>query len=101
MAGWVRLNEMLIPALTPGSAQGNTYTWTDTAALTGTTWYMLEDVDLNGSTTQHEPVSVTVVEPNAVSMTTFGAAGTAMPALVGLAALAALALAGVGARRRR
>ncbi len=27
---------------------------------------MLEDVDLDGTATRHEPVSVTVVEPNAV-----------------------------------
>ncbi len=98
---WVKLNETLIPAATPGSAQGNVYTWTDAAPAAGTNWYMLEDVDLNGIATRYEPVSVTVVEPNAVGLAAFGAAGTAQPALAGLRALAALALAGVAARRRR
>ncbi len=101
MTGWVRLNETLIPAATPGAAQGNVYTWTDAAATTGTTWYMLEDVDLNGAATRHEPVSVTVAEPNAVGMAGFGAAGTALPALGGLGALALAALAGAAARKRR
>ncbi len=101
MTGWVRVNETLIPALTPGSTQGNAYTWTDAAAPTGTTWYMLEDVDLNGAATRHEPVSVTVAEPNAVGMAGFGAAGTALPALGGLGALALAALAGAAARKRR
>ncbi len=36
---------------------------------------MLEDVDLNGTATQHEPVSVTVVEPNAVGMAGFERGG--------------------------
>ncbi len=105
MTGWTRVNEMLIPALTPGSAQGNAYAWTDAAAPAGTTWYMLEDVNLNGTATQHEPVSVTVAEPNAVSLTNFGAAGTAaaaaLPALGGLGALALAAIAGMAARKRR
>ncbi len=102
---WVMLNAVLIPALTPGSAQGNAYTWIDAAPAAGTTWYMLEDVSLDGVATQHEPVSVTVTEPNAVHMTAFSAAGGALPALGGLAALALAAalraVAGVAARKRR
>ncbi len=106
---WTQVNEMLIPAATPGSAQGNVYTWTDATATTpGTYWYMLEDVDLDGSTTQHEPVSVTVVEPNAVGMAGFSAAAGAAAGydsgwagLYGLVALAATALAGVAAQKRR
>ncbi len=101
MTDWVRLNETLIPAATPGSAQGNAYTWIDAAPAAGTTWYMLEDVSLDGVATQHEPVSVTVAAPNAVHMTAFGAAVTAGPALGGLAALALAALAGIGLRKRR
>ncbi len=99
---WTRVNEMLIPALTPGSAQGNAYTWTDATTLAaGTTWYMLEDVDLNGTATRHEPVSVTVTEPNAVGMAGFGGYNSGLAGLYGLLALAATALAGVATRRRR
>ena len=101
---WTQVNAELIPALTPGSAQGNTYTWTDAAPAAGTIWYMLEDVALDGTATQHAPVSVTAAapsaEPNAVSMTAFGAAGGAMPALGGLAGLALAVLAGVARKRR-
>ncbi len=99
MTGWVRLNEMLIPAATPGSAQGNVYTWTDTAALTGTIWYMLEDVDLNGTATRHEPVSVTVAGPNAVGMASFSAGYDG--GWAGLYGLFALAAAAAIATRRR
>ncbi len=98
---WTRVNEALIPALTPGSAQGNVYTWTDATVTAGTTWYMLEDVSLDGTATQHEPVSVTLAAPNAVHMTAFGAAVTAGPALGGLAVLALATLAGVAARKQR
>ncbi len=98
---WTRVNETLIPALAPGSAQGNAYTWTDTAARAGTTWYMLEDVDLNGTATQHEPVSVTVAAPNAVGMAGFAGYDGGLAGLYGLMALAATALAGVAARKRR
>ena len=72
-------------------------------AAAGTYWYMLEDVALDGVTTRHDPVSVTVTEPtapNAVGLSTFSVA-TAAPSLVGLAALALAALAGAGLRRRR
>ena len=58
---------------------------------------MLEDVNLDGTATRDEPVSVTVAAPNAVHMTTFSAAGAAaaaaMPALGGLAAAALSAVA--------
>ncbi len=110
---WTQLNAALIPAATPGSAQGNAYTWTDGTPAAGTTWYLLEDVSLDGIATQHEPVSVTVTEPNAVHMTAFGAAtgydnGSAgltesagLAELAGLIGLALAALAGVGLRKRR
>lgn len=70
---WVKLNEALIPAATPGAAQGNLYTWTDGATTPGTHWYMLEDVDLNGTPTQHDPVSIEVTAPTAVDVQSFGA----------------------------
>lgn len=100
---WVKANAALVPAAAPGSAQGHLYSWTDTAAVAGQTYfYMLEDVALDGSLTRHAPVSVSVVGPNAVSLADFGAtAATATPALVGLATVALAALAGVGLRRRR
>ena len=46
---------------------------------------MLEDVALDGTATRHEPVSVTVVEPNAVGLAAFGAAAGAAAAGAGRA----------------
>ncbi len=101
---WVKLNDALIAAAAPGASEGHSYAFADATAAQGATyWYTLEDVALNGTATRHEPVSVTVVEPNAVGLAAFGAAPVAasMPALAGLAALALAALARVGWRRRR
>lgn len=48
---------------------GFTYTWNDTDVVSGQTYYYwLEDVDLNGTTTLHGPVSVTVSAPTAVTI---------------------------------
>ncbi len=62
---------------------------------------MLEDVALNGTATRHEPVIVTVVEPNAVGLASFGAAGydSGWAGYYGFLALAAAlsAVAGAGA----
>ncbi len=102
---WTKLNEALIASAAPGSSEGHSYAWTDgTAAQGATYWYTLEDVALDGTATQHEPITVTVAQPNAVGLAAFGAAPIAAstPALAGLAAaLAAAVLTGMGLRRRR
>lgn len=100
---WTQVNAVLIPAKAPGSAEGQAYTWTDASAEAGLTYfYQLEDVALSDATTRHEPVSVTLMGPNAVGLAGFGAAATTSgPALAGLAGIALAALAGAGLRRRR
>ena len=100
---WVKLTETLIPTAAPGSAEGQAYSWTDTTAQAGMTYfYQLEDIALSGATTVHAPVSVTLMGPNAIGLAGFGAtAATSAPALAGLAGVALAALAGLGLRRRR
>ena len=100
---WAQLNDALIPAQAPGAAAGGTYAFADTAAPQGATvWYQLEDVALDGATTRHDPVSVTPAgEPNAVSLSAFGAtAPAAWPAVAGLVAALGLAAAGFARRRK-
>ena len=88
-----------VPAQAPGSTQGAAYRYQDLDVQPGQTWwYTLEDVDLDGATTRHEPVVVTVGQPNAVGLAGF-VATAAGPSLTGLAALALVALAGAGLRR--
>jgi hypothetical protein len=102
MGPWTQINPSLIPAQTPGAATGSNYTWTDADAPRGVTlWYVLEDVSLTGAATRHDPISVTPAgEPNAVSLSAFGAAATAAwPPLAGVAAMAGLAAAGFARRR--
>ncbi len=53
------VNERLIPA-TGDPLTGGEYTFLDTTAPPGTTYYVLEDVDANGTRTTHGPVSVFV-----------------------------------------
>ena len=102
-------NQTLIVAPAPGSSEGHSYTFTHRprprVRPTGTCW---RTWGLDGTATRHEPVSVTVTEPNVVGLAAFGAAPVAasMPALAGLAALAMAAaalstVAGAGWRRRR
>ena len=95
-----QLNAELIPAQAPGSGQGFSYDYLDANLEAGTYFYTLEDVDANGLPTRHEPVSVTIAEPTAVTLNEFDS----HPENVGLGLLAAGgALAGVAlaARRRR
>ena len=56
---YTKINEMLIPA--QGSAvQGASYTFTDSAVKNRTTYYyILEDVDMNGTATSHGSVKAT------------------------------------------
>jgi hypothetical protein len=101
-----QLNVALIPSQAPGSSGGFVYTWTDQADLApgATYYYWLEDVDLNGATTMHGPVSVDYVGPTAVTLGGLqaGSAGSAWPMLLAGALLALLApLAAAGLRRRQ
>jgi len=73
----VQLNGEMIPAQTPGGGQGALYEYMDYGVGVGTFYYWLEDVDMNGNRTLHEPVSVTVEQPTAVTLTAF--TGTAVP----------------------
>ena len=103
--GWERqLNDALIPSQAPGSSGGYSYTWQDRAGLvSGHTYYLwLEDVDLNGATTLHGPVSVEFSAPTAVTLGSVNAQGGAPalpPTVIVLVVLAALAV--VAGRRRR
>ncbi|MEZ4769615.1 MAG: choice-of-anchor Q domain-containing protein [Caldilineales bacterium] len=87
----------------PGSAQGFFYSHQDYSVTAGETyWYWLEDVDFNGATTMHEPVSVVFVGPTAVRLNGLEAAAD-RPALAWLWLLAGLVaiVAIVGASRLR
>ncbi len=58
-----------IPSQAPGSSQGSAYEWIDNDVVSGHTYYYwLEDIDLNGTTTLHGPVSATVNAPTAVTI---------------------------------
>ncbi|NMC01553.1 MAG: hypothetical protein GYA30_04165, partial [Chloroflexi bacterium] len=96
---WTQLNAALIPAQTPGATFGNVYTWSDSDAPSGTVYYRLEDLDVNGTSTFHGPISVTQESlPSAVQVAAFGAtpAVAATPLL-----LVGLLGAGVVVYRRR
>lgn len=92
-----KVNAVLIPSQAPGSAQGAVYTWQDTDVTAGATYYYtLEDLDINGASSLHGPVSVEFQAPTAVTLGDLAAnpaglpAGAA-PAAAGLAALLAAA----------
>jgi hypothetical protein len=94
-----------VPSQAPGSTQGASYRFDDTQVAVGETWYYwLEDVDLNGATALHGPVSATLQAPTAVTVDALQAQ-TAAPG-AGAAPLAALAAgllglaAAFGIRRR-
>lgn len=95
---WTKLNAELIPAQNPGAIFGASYEWLDTGVIPDTTYfYRLEDVDVNGASTFHGPVSATAVGVAAVGIVAFGARSP----LAGLAlALAAAAVLAVWRRRR-
>lgn len=90
----VRLNEELIPAQTPGGGQGALYEAWDQGMGTGAFFYWLEDVDMNGNHTLHEPVSVTMEQPTAVTVTTFS--GTPSSGNGWIASILALGLLSIG-----
>jgi hypothetical protein len=81
-----------VPSQGPGSTQGFLYSHQDDAVTAGqTTWYWLEDVDFNGATTLHGPVSVVFVAPTAVTLS--GLAASSPTPLAGPWWLAAMAAA--------
>jgi hypothetical protein len=93
------------PSAAPGSTQGAAYSYQDFAVTAGQVyWYKLEDIDLSGAATMHDPVSVVFQAPTAVELSGLAADGgpgsLALPSL-----LAALLAAGAAAllvdRRRR
>ncbi len=55
---WKMLNRQLIPSnVPPGSPVGSQYEWNDATARPNRRYfYMLEDVDVNGTSTKHGPV---------------------------------------------
>jgi hypothetical protein len=94
--------EGLIQSEAPGSIEGSSYEWIDQTVEHGHRYYYwLEDVGLNGVTTQHGPVTVEVNSPTSIS---FGALNTAESAPTGWMVAAGLlgltALAGGILRRR-
>ena len=91
-----------VPSQAPGSTQGAAYSFEDADVQPGQTyWYWLEDVDLNGATTLHGPVSATVQAPTAVTLAGFEAAAGSAASFAGLALAAGLAAAGGLLWRRR
>ena len=97
----------MIPSQSQGSPGGFIYTWEDRADLApGTSYfYWVEDVDVNGATTMHGPVSVDFSVPTAVEVAqlTAGsprAAGPTWPAALAVL-VAALGSATWVARRRK
>jgi hypothetical protein len=98
---WAKLNDAEIASPTAGSTTGNTYTFTDTTAEAGATyWYQLEDVTLSGATATHPPMMVVVNAPTAVRLAGLGAA-PALSTAVPLAAIGFALLTGFAAARRR
>lgn len=93
-----------VPSQGPGSTQGFLYSYQDYDVTAGQAyWYWLEDVDLNGATTLHGPVSVVFVAPTAVTLSGLAAfSPTPLAAPWWLAAVAAaLAAAAAVVWRRR
>ena len=68
----------MIPSQSQGSPGGFIYTWEDRADLApGTSYfYWVEDVDVNGATTMHGPVSVDFSVPTAVEVTDLAASSS-------------------------
>jgi hypothetical protein len=90
-----------VPSQAPGSSGGFAYTYIDQAVQPGVTyWYWLEDVDLDGRTTLHGPVSATPGTPLAVTLAGLAASSPA-PAGLPLVAVLLCLLAPLVWRRRQ
>jgi hypothetical protein len=93
-----------VPSAAPGATQGAAYSHQDFDVTGGQGyWYWLEAVDLNGSMTLFDPVSVVFQTPTAVALSHMDATSGAdsSPWTAALAALALLALTAITAIRRR
>lgn len=93
-----------VPSQGPGSAQGSAYSYPDYAVTAGEAyWYWLEDVDFNGVTTMHGPVSVVFVSSTAVTLSGLEAAADqpapVWPWLLAVMAVALAAALAIGRRR--
>ena len=77
-----KLSDTLIPTQNPGQVLGAAYTWLDESiAHGGTYYYLLEDIDINGVVISHGPVSASMQNPTAVSLTGFDAHGSTLSTL--------------------
>ena len=75
-----------VPSLSPGGTAGAAYSYQDFDVQPGQTyWYYLEDVDLSGRATVHEPVSVEFPWATAVALRTLGATRDRRDAVAGRA----------------
>jgi hypothetical protein len=56
---WTQLNEEIIPSkVAPGSLEGASYEWVQKeVSLEEDHFYLLEDIDLNGTATRHGPIN--------------------------------------------
>lgn len=94
-----------VPSQSPGATAGADYQVVDAAVQAGQTyWFWLEDVDVNGATTLHGPVSATVLAPTAVDLAgmTAQADGPVVPLPAwGIVFAGVAALAGAFSARRR
>ena len=91
-----------VPSQGPGSAQGFSYSYEDYSVAPGQTyWYWLEDVDFNGATTMHAPVSVVFGSPTAVLVSGLEASSSTAPSALPMLLAALLAVGSAFAWRRR
>ena len=59
-----QLNQGLIPAQAAGSPSGARYEWIDTDVVPGSVFfYLLEDLDINGQTTEYGPIQGCLLSP--------------------------------------
>ncbi len=93
-----------VPSQAPGSTQGASYSYADSAVSAGQTyWYWLESLDLSGAPTLHGSVSVVFNAPTAVTLGRLEAGtvdGSALP-LAGVATVLLVSLVAAYALRRR
>ncbi len=82
---YVRLNATLIPPQNPGSVMGGYYEWLDADAQPGVVYfYKLEDIDIQGVSAFHGPISAAVATaPTAVRLRDFNARAPLLPVFLG------------------
>ncbi|MBI5878709.1 MAG: hypothetical protein HZB53_13750 [Chloroflexi bacterium] len=92
---FTQVNPDLIPASNDAIAGGQ-YVYTDTASIAGVTYYyVLEDVEMNGRRTQHDPFMITA------GSSTTGGSGTQLIVAAAMAAGAVVLLGALVWRMRR